>query len=277
MRYLLDELMAYEEGFSDILMRGRAYHRHETFMGEGDPEANVTKQDLESFYLKIEDLVLRTPQKMASGNPTVTELNHLPALPALSLHSRESPPRQGARGIFLNHPVDDLGGNTTDIFGTPSTVTLMDGPTPSRSNPLESLSLQPDSTSPLSSPNLATMVEKNQLSLTQASQSQGPGRIPTTRTLEDVIRYWDHGDSKRGLEVPLKLWAVKFAPDQYRSEAQKLSMIQKVYDEFSVHCGGSMQVFDEKYPGLRGKYTKLLHSIRAARKARGDTKSRNRR
>ncbi|KAJ6456576.1 hypothetical protein DFH09DRAFT_847576, partial [Mycena vulgaris] len=33
MRYLLDELMAYKEGFSDIMMDGRAIDHHETFMG----------------------------------------------------------------------------------------------------------------------------------------------------------------------------------------------------------------------------------------------------
>ena len=34
MRYLLDELMSYEEGFTDMLMADRASSRHETFMAE---------------------------------------------------------------------------------------------------------------------------------------------------------------------------------------------------------------------------------------------------
>jgi hypothetical protein len=33
MRYLLDELIAYEDGFGDILMTDRAMEHHETFMG----------------------------------------------------------------------------------------------------------------------------------------------------------------------------------------------------------------------------------------------------
>ena len=37
MRYLLDKLMSYEEGFTDILMKDRALDRHETFMGETPP------------------------------------------------------------------------------------------------------------------------------------------------------------------------------------------------------------------------------------------------
>jgi hypothetical protein len=46
MRYLLDELMAYEEGFTDIMMENRAFDRHETFMGTVDPSSVVSKGDL---------------------------------------------------------------------------------------------------------------------------------------------------------------------------------------------------------------------------------------
>ena len=48
MRYLLDELMAYEEGFSDIMMDDRVVDRHETFMGE-DETAPLSKADLRKF------------------------------------------------------------------------------------------------------------------------------------------------------------------------------------------------------------------------------------
>lgn len=49
MRYLLEELNAYEEGFSDIMMEGRASERHESFMGVPDPSASPTKHDLHTF------------------------------------------------------------------------------------------------------------------------------------------------------------------------------------------------------------------------------------
>lgn len=62
MRYLLDELMAYEQGFSDILMQDRAVDRHETFMGETDTPEGLTKGDLETFQAKllqqVRDLVI---------------------------------------------------------------------------------------------------------------------------------------------------------------------------------------------------------------------------
>ncbi|KAJ7488522.1 hypothetical protein B0H11DRAFT_2230062 [Mycena galericulata] len=48
MRYLLDELMAYEEGFSDIMMDDRASDRHETFMGENEM-VPVSRADLAKF------------------------------------------------------------------------------------------------------------------------------------------------------------------------------------------------------------------------------------
>jgi hypothetical protein len=46
MQYLLDELTAYEEGFTDIMMENRAFDRHETFMGTADPSSVVSKGDL---------------------------------------------------------------------------------------------------------------------------------------------------------------------------------------------------------------------------------------
>lgn len=60
MRYLLDELMAYEEGFSDIMMDDRVIDRHETFMGE-DETAPVSKADLSKFeetiFARIQGLI----------------------------------------------------------------------------------------------------------------------------------------------------------------------------------------------------------------------------
>ncbi|KAJ7149449.1 hypothetical protein C8R43DRAFT_1128452 [Mycena crocata] len=81
MRYLLDELMAYEEGFSDIMMDDRAADRHETFMGE-DETAPVSKADLVKFEAlivsRIQGLVagLSFPGNHSDGPPSVPEINH---------------------------------------------------------------------------------------------------------------------------------------------------------------------------------------------------------
>jgi len=53
MRYLLDELTAYEEGFGDILMGDRASERHETFMGAQDLSASISRGDLLVFETKL--------------------------------------------------------------------------------------------------------------------------------------------------------------------------------------------------------------------------------
>lgn len=53
MRYLLEELTAYEDGFSDILMEDREPERHETFMGMQDPLATPTKNDIDSLGKNI--------------------------------------------------------------------------------------------------------------------------------------------------------------------------------------------------------------------------------
>ncbi|KAJ7909902.1 hypothetical protein B0H13DRAFT_2329841 [Mycena leptocephala] len=66
MRYLLDELMAYEEGFSDIMMEDRTIDRHETFMGQ-DETAPLSKADLSKF----EDSILAKIQGMIAGAPVL--------------------------------------------------------------------------------------------------------------------------------------------------------------------------------------------------------------
>ncbi|KAJ7456105.1 hypothetical protein FB451DRAFT_1564714 [Mycena latifolia] len=75
MRYLLDELMAYEEGFSDIMMDDRIIDRHETFMGE-DLTAPLLKVDLvkfeESILTKIQGLLILSGSPSPVRAPTVS-------------------------------------------------------------------------------------------------------------------------------------------------------------------------------------------------------------
>jgi hypothetical protein len=83
MRYLLDELMAYEEGFSDIMMDDRAYDRHETFMGEDDdPQAAVSKSDL----VKFEDNLMRKIGSLLASSGTPSSEHVLAGLEKLSAH-----------------------------------------------------------------------------------------------------------------------------------------------------------------------------------------------
>ena len=95
-------------------------------------------------------------------------------------------------------------------------------------------------------------------------------RIPKTTSLNDALRFWEKGDEALGLLVPLKQWGTLYQPSEYRSEAQKLSMIRMVRDEFVKHCQADRRVFEQRYPGLDDQYTKLVKAIRAARIARGD-------
>lgn len=77
MRYLLDELMVYEEGFSDILMDDRPFHRHETFMGDSEHRHNtppvqhtsshvLSRGDLQAFEVQLIQNItaLLTPQHL---------------------------------------------------------------------------------------------------------------------------------------------------------------------------------------------------------------------
>jgi hypothetical protein len=72
MRYLLDELMAYEEGFSDILLLDRASDRHETFMGSQSPSTHVSHTDLQAFRVgliqELKDLLPSFPAPLIDGS-----------------------------------------------------------------------------------------------------------------------------------------------------------------------------------------------------------------
>ncbi|KAF7333246.1 hypothetical protein MSAN_02426700 [Mycena sanguinolenta] len=68
MRYLLDELMAYEEGFSDIMMNDRVPDRHETFMGEND-NAPLSRADLSRLEHGIMGKIQALIKTTVSGLP----------------------------------------------------------------------------------------------------------------------------------------------------------------------------------------------------------------
>lgn len=65
-----------------------------------------------------------------------------------------------------------------------------------------------------------------------------------------------------------------FDPTEYASEAVKLGNIRFVQEEFVVQCKGEWDIFEDRYPGLRNHYTKLLKAVRRARQERGEAKYR---
>ncbi|KAJ7778003.1 hypothetical protein DFH07DRAFT_766219 [Mycena maculata] len=110
MRYLLHELMAYEEGFSDIMMDDRVCDRHETFMGENDT-APLSKADLVHFegtiLGKIQHLLnvpvlpashVTTTMSDGSSNHHLLHAHPQPRSPAsVDLPLSPSPPLQTLR------------------------------------------------------------------------------------------------------------------------------------------------------------------------------------
>ncbi|KAJ6459812.1 hypothetical protein C8R47DRAFT_1081194 [Mycena vitilis] len=219
MRYLLDELMAYEEGFSDIMMDDRVIDRHERFMGV-DEAAPLLKADLlrfeESMLVKIQGLI------------------------------------EGSSGyILLIHSY--MWCNLCCVVSAVQRVEPI---------PIRVPSPTPEPASPV-----AVCTE----------QAPAPSRIPETKTLDDALEYWERGSPRKGLNVPLKDWATQFKSSEYRTEAVKLGNIRSVCTEFNIQCGGDHAVFEERYPGLRRRFTMLMKAVRTERKLRGDAKSRNRR
>lgn len=229
MRYLLDELMAYEEGFSDIMMDDRALDRHETFMGE-DPSAPLCRADLSKFEVAILAKLQGLVEKAAT--PGISFLNF----------------------YFITSNGELIAGPT---ITTPANFSIATHPAPVASHPAP--------------------VSRSQSPEEPVQNIPQPTRIPETNTLDDALRYWEHGCPEKGLDIPLKKWSEQFKPSDYAKEAVKLGNIRFVCEEFHQHCGADFIAFEAKYPGLRKKFTMLMKAVRAQRKIRGDTKSRNRR
>ncbi|KAJ3759479.1 hypothetical protein EV360DRAFT_69470 [Lentinula raphanica] len=233
MRYLLDELMAYEEGFTDIMMPDSSPARHESFMGSSNNMAEpISRQDILSLEYRM-TAKFENIAKSWSVTP--------PATP---------------HGCRVLHSAAMTQADTNLIPATPT----MQGPPP---NGVQRPSTTPNSVRRPGTP-------------PQASSQPSPSRIPEVHSLDDVVRYWEEGDIRRGLVTPLKDWKKLFDPKEYKSEAVKLSNIRFVYEEFAGQHGGSYDSFETAFPDLRFQYTKLLLAIRKARKARGEAKSRRR-
>ncbi|KDQ28742.1 hypothetical protein PLEOSDRAFT_1102782 [Pleurotus ostreatus PC15] len=232
MRYLLDELTAYEEGFSDILMDDRKNHRHENFMGVPDPSTPVTLRDLDVLGSKLgnhlESLLLNTPGRLDQYKDS--SHHNTPPLPSLF-------------------------------------PALLQAQLSEHALPTATSSTDPPPSPPQDDEPLISEVDYVLL-------GSKPTRIPVTHTMDDVIRYWLFGDPARGLIVPLQHWKAAFSPKSYKSEAQKLSNIRLLYEEYAGYCGGDQETFKNYYPGTWSKFSDALRIVRIARIERGDAKPR---
>lgn len=94
MRYLLDELMTYEEGFTDILMGDRSSDRHETFMGEKSPADPANFVRLEDFH-KFQDNL------MQSLTTFLTPHKNMPSIPHPTTASSSNYPTPMSYGILV--------------------------------------------------------------------------------------------------------------------------------------------------------------------------------
>ena len=87
MRYLLDELMSCEEGFTDIMMEDRPINCHETFMGALDSSIiPISAQDLQVFGSSlIQQVQLAVATTIQPFSPTFSQMLSNTLHPVLSL------------------------------------------------------------------------------------------------------------------------------------------------------------------------------------------------
>ncbi|KAJ7814042.1 hypothetical protein B0H13DRAFT_1925036 [Mycena leptocephala] len=166
-----------------------------------------------------------------------------------------------------------IAGESLSAIGTVNIPALVPSPNAAGNVPTGSTGTQ--STTPPSSNGCPVPQSYPQSPVTPPPYTPQPSRIPETNSLDDALAYWEHGSPAKGLDVPLKNWSTLFKSSEYASEAVKLGNIRFVCEEFQGRCGGDYTTFEERYPGMRGKFTILMKAVRVQRKLRGETRSRN--
>jgi hypothetical protein len=71
MRYLLDELMTYEENFGDIMMKTRPPNRHEMMDDRTEPNTPLTKAQCEAMFTQLFEKLSSTPLRPTYGEHQV--------------------------------------------------------------------------------------------------------------------------------------------------------------------------------------------------------------
>jgi hypothetical protein len=241
MRYLLEELSAYEEGYSDMLMPNRQTHCHDTFMGK-----NATR------CTQAED-------------PSELDVNHLAQKVAevINLHKYQDQPHPG--NIDQSHQCISL---TTKVEAVDHLPVMTD-----------SLAVNAATRNDLPYIQEELHHAENASTSTGLNIFDGelaPCRIPTTKSFRDALHFWETGDSSHGLDLPLKDWPLHFTPGQYRDQAVKYNQIKHVVAEFYEHHNGDMDKFARAFPSCQKSYSQLVKDVRQARIDRGETKNRTR-
>ncbi|KAG5220529.1 phosphate system positive regulatory protein [Salix suchowensis] len=188
MRYLLDELTSYEEGFSDIMMASRPSERHESFMATGTlQDTPFATEDQRKYPDRM--LTEQTPRRSKGGTPQV--LQPLPSLFQQLQSAQEAIPQTPRE--FRREP-------PTQLQPLPSLFPHLELDQDDVANaPMEMLAPQRS----------AADICDTYIQPTPPFHAIAP-RIPKTSTMDDVIKYWTKGHPPQGLPGPLRDWPEQF-------------------------------------------------------------------
>ncbi|KAG0268459.1 hypothetical protein DFQ27_006689 [Actinomortierella ambigua] len=169
MRYLLDEMNAYETGYSDMFSPNRRNYRHTVFMGEADADKPLTRGEFSRALEAME-------RKLAHSQATLDTMMQL----ILSIQQSVDTMRQ-EQGL----PVSPA--------PQPSPQTGNSPQPPFHPQVQSSLALHVQAT-PSQPTQQHTRVDRRK------------PVIPIARTWQECVKQWDEGDKDNGLEIPLKDW-----------------------------------------------------------------------
>jgi hypothetical protein len=225
-KYLLDELMAYENGFGDMISPERRDYRHTVFMGilDSDRPASVgtvreLKEAVEARIKPLEDRLERVEGALAI----------LPQITNSILLLQQELTLQ--RGVIAQLPYDQS--RPALLQSTPAPASPLQQPSSSyhpAAHPFvhsaaifASILHQPQQLPPPHPP---------QQHQTQPAPDQPPPSIPKVRSFRDVIQQWYLGDKEGSLLIPFQYW---IKPMRSGRISSKYSQRWTVIKEYECH------------------------------------------
>ncbi|KAI0056179.1 hypothetical protein BV25DRAFT_1921184 [Artomyces pyxidatus] len=291
MRYLLDELVVYEETFEDMLMKNRVTNRQETFMGEPEAlsEAAVTKMDLDRLCEKVAELIGQShvrgtcatnivpgpinddPSHRLPGTPQ--PLSSTPQ-PPRSISEPTSPSSTASAGALitplkqcirqLETIVEDRSTQHSPVdAGEDSLLRSVLAAKECLDKTIEECEKRGVQVEDLPDRNLPDLLTRSSPPPTLSTKDDISkfliaklGRIPTTRTFKDVTKFWEDGSPQSGLGVALKDWKTRITDFGYA--------LTDLHSSEAVKYSNIQQVYTEyekQYSGNLEQFTAAYPDI----------------
>ncbi|KAG1868094.1 hypothetical protein C8R48DRAFT_771798 [Suillus tomentosus] len=273
-RYLLDELHAYETDYSDALSpisRGA----DASLAGEHALTRPASTEELRMVHTSVAADVNSLRNDMRSLTSVVVQAA---CSTAIALQHLDSSHRFTSVSECASHTTTPPY-TTQPVRGAPTTAEWPLSPRPIVS-PMPTMALSTSSTS--RRPRVPTTASSSQklptpgLVIPRVPVAHLNGTSsPKNKSWKEIVEHWLVGDRDRGLTTPLKDWPREWYQGANRRFASKYHQRATIALEFINQYESNEARFLAAYPEAELGHTQLLKAVNKARAARGDCISRN--